>query len=65
MSAMRMVKATQRCEAKAKLTGKRHCVVEMDRDEGRAVYIVEESYTFDDEFEAFAGEVLYISECGE
>jgi len=47
---------------KAKETEKTYAVVEMDYEEGRKSYVVPFSYTNSDEFEAFCGEIIYVTD---
>ena len=56
-----MTKAIAKAEARAKAKGKNMAIVEMDRDDGREVCIVSEDYTRSDEFEAFCGEIIYVT----
>lgn len=59
-----MTKAIEKCERLALEKGQRMAVVEIDSEEDRVIRIYPESYTYSDEFEAFCGEVLYVSERG-
>lgn len=56
------ISTIQKAQEKANKKGKKQAIVEMDCDEGRKIYIVDEDYTYSDEFEAFAGEVIYVTE---
>lgn len=57
-------KAIEKCERMAREKGQRMAVTEIDSEEDRVIRIYPESYTYSDEFEAFCGEVLYVSENG-
>lgn len=59
-----MEKFILRCEQLAREKGQRMVVAEIDKDEGRVIRIYPEYYANSDEFEAFCGEVLYVSENG-
>lgn len=52
----------QRAAQKAKDTGKPFAVVEMDKDDGRRVYVVPLDYTTGDEFEAFCGSIIWTTQ---
>lgn len=56
------IKAIEMANQKANERGVPHAVVEMDREDGRGIYVVTEQYTHTDEFEAFEGEVIYVTE---
>lgn len=57
-----MTRAIAKAEARAKASGKTMCVIEIDEaEEGRIIRIVDEGYTNSDEFEAFGGDVLYVT----
>lgn len=58
------VKVIEKCERLAREKGQRMAVTEIDSEEDRVIRIYPESYTYSDEFEAFCGEVLYVSENG-
>ena len=51
--------AVTRAHRRADETGLVYAVVEIDHDDCRVVRVVLHSSTWDDEFEAFCGEVLY------
>lgn len=51
--------AITRAHRRADETGLAYAVVETDHDESRVIRVVLLSSTWDDEFEAFRGEVLY------
>jgi hypothetical protein len=53
-----------KCERLASERGEVHCVIVIDSGESRVKRIVRESYTLGDEFEAFDGWVLYVSDSG-
>jgi hypothetical protein len=53
-----------KCERLAFERGEVHCVIVIDSGESRVKRIVRESYTLGDEFEAFDGWVLYVSDSG-
>jgi hypothetical protein len=53
-----------KCERMARERGVVHCVIAIDTGDSREKRIVKESYTLGDEFEAFDGWVLYVSEAG-
>jgi len=57
--------AITRAHRRAEETGLVYAVVEIDHDDSRVVRVVLQSATWDDEFSAFGGEVLYITEEGE
>ena len=57
--------AITRAHRRADETGLVYAVVELDHDDSRVVRVVLQSATWDDEFSAFDGEVLYITEEGE
>ena len=57
-----VVEAIKRANIKALEKNKPYAIVEMDCDEGRRIYIVPEEYTASDEFEAYEGEIIYITE---
>jgi hypothetical protein len=52
----------EKANKKAIENGRKQAVVEMDRHEGRKIYIVDADYLDSDEFEAFDGYVVYITE---
>lgn len=54
-------KLRAKCEREARLSGARWCVVRMDCQDSYRLYVVSEDYTLDPEFEAFAGQILYVS----
>lgn len=56
-----MTRAIARAESWAKAIGEAMCVVEVDDEEGRIILVVSEAYTRSDEFEAFCGEILYVT----
>jgi len=53
-----------KCERLARERGAVHCVIAIDTGDSREKQIVRESYTLGDEFDAFDGWVLYVSEAG-
>jgi hypothetical protein len=56
---MAIDQAVTRAHRRADETGLVYAVVEIDHDEGRVVRVVLQSATWDDEFDAFGGVVLY------
>lgn len=54
--------AIRKANKRANETEKAYAVVEMDHEDGRKIYIVPLSYTNGDEFEAFCGEIIYVTE---
>jgi len=57
--------AVTQAHRRADDTGLVYAVVELDHEDGRAIRVVLLSSTWDDEFEAFCGEVLYVTEEGD
>lgn len=51
-----------KAERIARQKGAVMAVVEIDGEEDRVIRIVREDYTRSDEFEAFGGEVLYVTQ---
>ena len=56
--------AITRAHRRAEATGLAYAVVELDHEEVRVIRVVLLSSTWDDEFEAFCGEVLYTTDDG-
>ena len=56
-----VVKKIQRCEELAAQWNEKMAVIEIDHEEGRKIMIVKASYVDSDEYEAFCGEVIYLS----
>ena len=54
--------AITRAHRRADDTGLVYAVVELDHEESRVVRVVLLSSTWDDEFEAFNGEILYVTD---
>jgi len=52
----------EKANKKAIEKGRKQAVVEMDHHEGRKIYIVDADYLDSNEFEAFDGYVVYITE---
>ena len=57
--------AITRAHRRSAETGLVYAVVEWDHDDRRVIRVVLLSSTWDDEFEAFNGEVLYVTDEGE
>ena len=57
--------AVTRANRRSDETGLVYAVVELDHDDSRVVRVVLLSATWDDEFEAFHGDVLYTTEEGD
>ncbi len=52
----------KKANAKHKETGRHYAVCELDQGEGRVIRVMPVDSTYDDEFEAFEGVVLYTTE---
>lgn len=51
----------QRCEELAQQKQEKMAVIEIDHEEGRKIMIVKATYLDSDEYEAFCGELIYLS----